>query len=306
MIVPPNQKQTISFQLSAPLLYALIALVTVAIFGITSIFFYTSKASLELSNYKQMKLESVEQKRKIADLSTQINTLKKDIEGLIETEVKIRDVMRRKHESSPRVLRRRTNYQIGQFNKSYAIADTPEQEQTLDHLLQKSDILTAQVETLKERYTGFSTVLDTYQKRFAATPSIWPVYGKIRSKFGWRTHPLTSKPHLHKGIDIPAFIGAPIKAAADGKVVVTGLRGGDGLVVAINHGHGYLTIYAHASKILVKRGQQVKKGQVIANVGSTGLSTGPHVHYEIRRWRQAISPKPYLNLDLFTASKQIW
>jgi murein DD-endopeptidase MepM/ murein hydrolase activator NlpD len=74
----------------------------------------------------------------------------------------------------------------------------------------------------------------------------------------------------------------------------------------MDHEFGYRTIYAHCSQIIARKNELVKKGQVIAQVGSTGLSTGPHLHFEIRKWRKAISPMPYLDLDMFTASTRIW
>ncbi|MCP4050308.1 MAG: M23 family metallopeptidase, partial [bacterium] len=142
--------------------------------------------------------------------------------------------------------------------------------------------------------------------RFAATPSIWPVYGRIRSGYGWRRHPILGKRFFHKGIDIPSWTGAPIKATADGIIKYAGWSGAFGNVVVIDHNFGFRTIYAHALQILVIRGSFVKKGQVIAQVGSTGLSTGAHVHYEIRRWDKAVNPRYYLDLDMFTASTRMW
>lgn len=305
MIMSSKQGNTIRFQLSETKTYTLVAFAIITTLSIITASIYTAKKSLEISNYKKIKAESTTQKEKITELSDQINNVKKEIEYLIETEVRIRDVMRQKNKSSPRVLKQRTTYRIGQFNQSIPIVDTP-QEPSLDQLLQKTDVITQKLTDLKNRYTTFTLTLEKYQKRFASTPSIWPVYGRIRSDFGWRVHPITGRSHFHKGLDIPSWIGAPIKAAADGKAIVTGLRGGYGLVVVIDHGYGFMTIYAHASKILVKRNQLVKKGQIIANVGSTGLSTGPHLHYEIRRWNQSVAPRQFLDLDLFTASKKIW
>ncbi|NQY73647.1 MAG: M23 family metallopeptidase, partial [Candidatus Margulisbacteria bacterium] len=162
------------------------------------------------------------------------------------------------------------------------------------------------VQGLIKRMEKLASKSAYYKKRYSSTPSIWPVYGRIRSNFGYRTHPISGKRQFHKGIDIPSWLGAPIKAAADGVVYYRGWYRGYGLLVALDHGYGYKTVYAHCSKILVKRGQLVKKGQLIANVGSSGISTGPHLHYEIRKWGKALSPKQFLDIDLFTAGNRLW
>ena len=145
-----------------------------------------------------------------------------------------------------------------------------------------------------------------YKARFANTPSTWPTYGRILSRYGRRRHPLTRKWHYHKGIDIPSWNGAPIKATADGIVIYAGWANTFGNLVTIRHGMGYMTLYAHASRVLVKKGESVKKGQIIAQIGSSGLSTGPHIHYEINRWGKSVNPISYLDLDMFTASRKMW
>jgi murein DD-endopeptidase MepM/ murein hydrolase activator NlpD len=104
---------------------------------------------------------------------------------------------------------------------------------------------------------------------------------------------------LHTGVDIPGFVGAPIKATAGGKVSNAGWFGGYGMTIIINHENGFRTIYSHLDKFLVNAGEEVVKGQIIAHCGSTGLSTGPHVHYEIRYFNKPINPNPYLDLSIF-------
>ncbi|MDP9021303.1 MAG: peptidoglycan DD-metalloendopeptidase family protein [Actinomycetota bacterium] len=110
----------------------------------------------------------------------------------------------------------------------------------------------------------------------------WPTAGRVTSGFGWRTHPVYRTRRLHAGIDIPAPTGQAIVAAADGVVVSAGWRGGYGNAVVIAHSDGLATLYAHQSRLAVRAGQRVRRGQVIGAVGSTGLSTGPHLHFEVR------------------------
>lgn len=109
-----------------------------------------------------------------------------------------------------------------------------------------------------------------------------PVNGPIVSGYGYRIHPILKYKKMHYGVDISAPTGTPIKAGGDGKVIFADWRGGYGQCIMIDHGKGIVTLYAHLSKISVKNGQVVSAGKVIGNVGSTGLSTGPHLHFEVR------------------------
>ncbi len=123
---------------------------------------------------------------------------------------------------------------------------------------------------------------------------IMPVNGRISSPFGYRVHPIFQVRKLHTGIDISASSGTPIKAADSGVVVQAGWRGGYGQAVVISHGDGIATLYAHQSKILVGVGDRVEKGDVIGKVGSTGYSTGPHLHFEVRVNGSPVDPMRYL------------
>ena len=121
-------------------------------------------------------------------------------------------------------------------------------------------------------------------------PSIWPANGRVTGYFG----ELRSGGHIHKGLDIGTFIGANVYAAGSGKVIFTGWQGGYGNTIMIHHGSGITTLYGHLEKILIKYGQIISKGDVIGLVGSTGKSTGPHLHYEIRINGERVDPMNYL------------
>jgi murein DD-endopeptidase MepM/ murein hydrolase activator NlpD len=123
-----------------------------------------------------------------------------------------------------------------------------------------------------------------------------PVEGRLTSRFGPRTHPITGQLRPHNGIDIAAPTGMSIRAAAGGTVSFAGPRGGYGNTVVVDHPDGTQTLYAHAHTIGVRTGDSISPGQAIATVGSTGQSTAPHLHFELRRQGEPVDPAPYLGL----------
>jgi len=123
-----------------------------------------------------------------------------------------------------------------------------------------------------------------------------PHAGQLSSEYGWRWHPQLGGRRFHAGIDFAGEPGSPIRAADTGVVIFAGWYGGYGKTVILDHGQGASTLYGHARKLLVTEGQPVERGATIAEVGSTGLSTGPHLHFEIRRDGKPVNPLPYLTV----------
>lgn len=154
---------------------------------------------------------------------------------------------------------------------------------------------------------SYDTILRLSQQKdllMRAMPIIMPVDRRrisIRSGFGWRRDPFTKGYRFHQGLDLAGRIGTPIYATADGLVLdpyANSSMSGYGKVVVINHGFGYQTLYGHLSKILVKPGDKVKRGQIIGHMGSTGRSKGPHLHYEIHYKGTPVNPINYLYFSL--------
>ncbi len=152
---------------------------------------------------------------------------------------------------------------------------------------------------------GINTTIEGYRGMLNDMPSIFPVLGSsmgrgyITSHFGWRRDPFTQKLTEHHGVDIVNLIGTPIVATATGIIKFAQRGGGRGLFVEIEHKFGYNTQYLHMSAIKVQKGDLVKKGQIIGNLGNTGRSTGPHLHYEVRLNNKSIDPAPFTTLDRF-------
>ncbi|MES2854799.1 MAG: M23 family metallopeptidase [Bdellovibrionota bacterium] len=149
--------------------------------------------------------------------------------------------------------------------------------------------------TMREQ--GILELMETLSERkslLAATPSIKPVRGWFTSKFGYRISPFTQRPVMHNGLDIAAAPGSPIHAPADGVVSFAGYDPGYGKLVSIDHGYGVITRFGHTSQIFVEVGQKVSRRDVIAAVGNTGRSTGPHLHYEVRVNSVPVDPQNYV------------
>ena len=128
------------------------------------------------------------------------------------------------------------------------------------------------------------------------TLPIWPLKARISSSFGWRKDPFTGEKKFHEGIDLAAKEGTDIKAVMSGKVQITDNQKGYGKIVVLDHGHGFETLYAHNSDIMVKAGDWVTKGSTIAKVGSTGRSTGTHLHFEVKRDGKNLDPEKFLKI----------
>ena len=161
----------------------------------------------------------------------------------------------------------------------------------VETLIQRADLLSA-------RFAAVTDSLEHNAQRFASVPSIMPTPGWLTSQFSRnRAHPLLHISRPHEGIDVAAPAGAPIIAPASGVVTKVGYETGYGNTLEIDHGNGIVTRYAHCSRIDVRSGQRVTRGQRVAAVGSTGLATGPHLHYEIHINGKVVNPLTYVLSD---------
>ena len=147
-------------------------------------------------------------------------------------------------------------------------------------------------------YTTHKKVFDYYKLKSDLdryTPSIYPTFGRISDYYGWRFHPFLHKRMFHHGLDIANEKGTPVYATADGVILAAKRMKNFGKFISINHKYGYQTNYGHLSKIVVRKGQKVKRGQIIGYMGNTGRSTGTHLHYEVKRYNRYRNPIKYIN-----------
>jgi murein DD-endopeptidase MepM/ murein hydrolase activator NlpD len=142
-----------------------------------------------------------------------------------------------------------------------------------------------------------SSDLQEQYKLLKHTPSIFPTNGTIMSGFGYRLDPFTKTPEFHTGLDIANQSAPPIYASADGEVIFADYLPGYGKTLKIDHGYGYITVYAHLNSFKVKVGDKVKRHQLIGYMGSTGRSTGTHLHYEVRIANDKVNPLNFIDFD---------
>lgn len=225
------------------------------------------------------------------------------IERFDEVIVKLEDDLENLHEQDEEVYRAilkaeplEDEWQVASGGAADDSSVEPESLEETRHRLEQID---SRVKVQKESFRRLMGMLKNKEEELKHMPSIRPIATELISGFGYRQHPILKVRKLHTGLDFSAPIGTPVYATADGVVKFVG-RGtnGYGIQVDLNHGYGWETKYAHLSKVLVRDGQQVKRGDLLAYSGNTGLSKGPHLHYEIKKNGKKIDPVDYFYSDL--------
>jgi len=163
-----------------------------------------------------------------------------------------------------------------------------------NYLTQDLESMNVKAEKIFEGYLQLEKIYKNKNDILRGTPSIWPTKGLKTDGYGWRIDPFTGARAFHKGTDIAAKRGTPVIAPADGFVVKTGKDKGLGNFIIINHKGNITTKFGHLQDILVKKGQKVKRGDLIGTVGNTGRSTGPHLHFEIHQNRKVLNPEDFI------------
>ncbi len=189
----------------------------------------------------------------------------------------------------------------GEYNNSVDFL-TENSGINLKSALSYLDEVSRKVSFEKEQYLAIKSKLKENKQLYEAIPAIKPANGELTAHgFGMRFHPILHVRKMHAGVDIIVDRGSPVFASGAGKVDFVGRRGGYGLTIEIDHGFGYRTIYAHLSKALVRRGQKVNRGSLIAKSGNSGLSTGPHLHYEVHHNGIKVNPEDFFfnDVDMF-------
>ncbi|MGA2515026.1 MAG: peptidoglycan DD-metalloendopeptidase family protein [Thermodesulfobacteriota bacterium] len=247
------------------------------------------KKTFELNQLRQ---QTQEQKSKIHFFASKIEDLEKQLSRLKDFDKRIRII---------------ANLEKGQETTLFMGMGGPSPSDVREKLKAEKDEMglaqqmRSDIERLESEATSqeqslseLERLLQSKKEMLAHTPSIWPVHGWVTSGFGFRTNPFTGLSQMHEGLDIANRTGTPVIAPADGIVSDTGRDSSHGNVVVISHGFGINSRFLHLSKIFVRAGQRVKRGDKIAEVGTTGISTGPHLHYEVRVNGIPVNPLRYI------------
>jgi murein DD-endopeptidase MepM/ murein hydrolase activator NlpD len=241
---------------------------------------------------EEQREEIGQQRMQIQAFAHEINALKEKLMGLDQFEEKIRVI---------------ANLAPGQTDDSlFGVGGaTPEDLEPQLELTQRHEGLMREMHQQVDELTmasqrqenSFGSLLDKLEGQrnlLASTPAIRPTSGWMTSRFGHRTSPFTGRKEFHKGVDIANREGTAILATANGIVSFAGKKGPMGNMLVIDHGHGVVTRYAHLSEALKKRGEAVKRGDIIAQMGNSGRSTGPHLHYEVHLNGVPVNPATYI------------
>lgn len=287
MIVPHDARgRAVSFKVPAGLVNAVVSISIFSLLIVASSVIYSAIVSRKLVNYANTLQKNQQQQQEISSFSKKTDKVSQAVDELVQRDNELRTMLGLKTKETKVKLSTET-----------PTTETKAQKVSLQ--LQEIDSLLAERRSSLEELKNW---VNEVRAHFASTPSIWPIYGRIASYMGYRAYPWRG---YHTGIDIDAPYGSAARATADGVVIFTGWSRGYGKLVEIDHGRGVHTLYAHNSRFAVRVGQAVKKGQIICYIGMTGWTTGPHLHYEVRRAGTPVNPIAYLNLNVLSASR-LW
>lgn len=278
----------------------LLSLMMVALLGFTGYIFYDYKQLREtVSNTKNLEQrlsgqteEITIQRKQIQQFAGEINTLKAKLLALNEFENKIRIIANIEKSADQDSL-----FGIGGSIPADIDASVPLEEKhnsLIREMHEKTDQIGSATAWQADSFGALLNYLEDQINLLASTPAIRPAKGWKTSGFGYRKSPFTGLREFHKGLDIASRQGTPIIATADGVVSFRGNKGLLGKTIVLDHGHGMVTRYSHTHKILKKTGQTVKRGDTIALIGSSGRSTGPHLHYEVLLNGIRVNPEKYI------------
>jgi murein DD-endopeptidase MepM/ murein hydrolase activator NlpD len=292
MVVPEGTGASRAIQVSQSVLkVGAIALGLVVLLALV-LGYATVRRSVDLSRAARLERENQELAATLGQLNARISSLSDTLGQISQRDARIR-LLANLDPTDPQVLQAgiggpAPSGTATRAPRSELVRQAGEVTVDLNGLIRRANLLAFSFDEAADS-------LESHRDRLAALPSILPTQGWLTSAFSsMREHPVLHVARAHEGIDVVAPMGAPIEAPAAGVVIGAGWETGYGYQVSIDHGYGITTRFAHASKLLARRGQRVERGQKIALVGNTGLATGPHLHYEVHVRGRAVNPLNYV------------
>jgi len=261
---------------------------------IVSVFYFVDSIENSSKNFISLKAENRQLKDNLDKITTQFNFLSAQLDSLGKVDNQLRIAANLPPISGDESM---VGIGGGSFDNNLDFSSNPSEEK-IKNVLSYVDEISRKIDFEKSQYLVISNKLKENQKLYNAIPAIKPCEGTLADGFGLRYHPILHIKRMHEGLDIITDIGTPVYVTGDGVVDFVGNREGFGLCVEVDHSFGYVTVYGHLSQSLVREGQKVARGNEIALSGNSGLSTGPHVHYEVHHDGVALNPAGYFFGDL--------
>ncbi len=249
--------------------------------------------SAGLSELDELRSSTINQKLEIQQFSKKLNQMEAQLARLEKFDRKLR-VITALEKQTPATVELGTGGPSNDSIKDFSSASKKYTQSLMGTLDSDLERIKSQAEAQEVSFFELDEFFKEQSSLLSHTPSIWPVRGWVTSTFGYRRSPFTGLREMHEGMDVATQLKAPVIAPANGIVVRVGYDRGYGNLVEIDHGYGVVSRFGHNSKNLVKVGQRVKRGDMIALVGSTGRSTGPHLHYEVLLNGVPVNPYRYI------------
>lgn len=289
-IVPQDPSHIRKFKLPLNVLKTIAVAASISFAGFSFILFDYAKVKLKTHELNMLRKENAEQKIQLQAFASKMTDLEFHMAKLKQFDKKLRII---------------TNMEVpADSNQALGIGGpSPEEdmltlgsvkEGLINQMHSDLDQLKTEAMTREKSFTELHEHLFKQTSLFASTPAIWPTRGWVTSTFGYRISPFSGLKQMHEGMDIANAAGTPVFAPADGIVSKADRENGLGKAIYINHGYGIITKYGHLSEIYVHVGKRVKRGEKIGAIGNTGMSTGPHMHYEVLVNGVHVNPDKYI------------
>jgi len=296
IFVPDVTGQFKRFSVPKSVINSFIAVGLLSIVGFSYFSYTVLEKSRELEQLSSLKTIAATQKLEIQQFSQKLKQVEAQLVRLEQFDRKLRVITAL--ETKPSGGR---EMGAGGPNKdamvSFSSASKKYSQSLMESLDSDLERIKGQAESQEISFFELDEFFKEQSSLLSHTPSIWPTRGWVTSTFGYRRSPFTGLREMHEGLDIATQLNSPIISPANGIVIRSGYHRGYGNMVEIDHGYGVVTRFGHCSKNLVKLGQKVKRGDIIALVGNTGRSTGPHLHYEVALNGVPINPSRYILED---------
>ena len=282
LIIPEGSHRVRRFALKLSALKWTAATATCGVLLMVGLTVMALRGNFNSNEFERLREETQLHQQEMGQLAAKLEAMRKELVVMAQNDAKVR------------VMNNLTKPKADLFGGVGGPAMDAEPADSLASLQREFDGLRREIELRRVSQEELQGFLNDQRSLLGARPSGWPVKGWVTSDFGVRRDPFDGQRRMHEGLDIATRTGMPVRATAAGIVREVGVEPGYGMLVVIDHGYGISTAFGHNSRILVKVGQRVRRGDLIANAGNTGRSSGPHVHYEVRLNGVPVNPNKYL------------